>query len=188
MADATRNLYIVVTQSGSALSGFLKHVTGAPYNHVSISLEDDLSEMYSFGRLHPYNPLNGGFVMESPHFGTFKRFAGTDALVLCKQITEEQYDDIKSFLETMYKNKHRYRYNTIGLILAAFGIIYHDEDRFYCSEFVREVLVRFQVESALQFPDIVKPIDFLQIKDTREIYRGKLRNFKAVYPAPVADG
>ena len=31
------------------------------FSHVSISLDAQLNHMYSFGRLHPYNPFWGGF-------------------------------------------------------------------------------------------------------------------------------
>ena len=70
-------VYIVISQTGTALSRVLKFITGAKYNHASISLVPDLSKMYSFGRVNPYNPVHGGFVVESPHYGTFKRFSGT---------------------------------------------------------------------------------------------------------------
>jgi hypothetical protein len=76
----SQTIYIVISQTGTALSRILKFVTGAKYNHASISLVPDLSTMYSFGRLHPRNPFLGGFVVESPHSGTFKRFSGTTPL------------------------------------------------------------------------------------------------------------
>lgn len=84
-------VYIVISQTGTALSRVLKFITGAKYNHASISLVPDLSKMYSFGRTNPYNPVHGGFVVESPHYGTFKRFSGTKVEVLSVSVSEGQY-------------------------------------------------------------------------------------------------
>ena len=43
-------------------------------NFRLVERDRDLERMYSFGRRHPYNPFWGGFVIESPRTGTFKRF------------------------------------------------------------------------------------------------------------------
>lgn len=74
MSNQNRQLYIVISQTGTLLSRILKQITGAEYNHASISLSRDLERMYSFGRRHPYNPFLGGFVIESPRTGTSSVF------------------------------------------------------------------------------------------------------------------
>ena len=82
-------VYVVVTQTGTVLSRILKAITHANYNHVSLSVDPTLRTMYSFGRKNAYNPFFGGFVMESPHFGTFKRFSETDAVALSRSRLRE---------------------------------------------------------------------------------------------------
>ena len=52
-----RKIYIVLSQSGSMVSFILKLITKTPYNHVSISIEDDCKPMYSFGRKYAYFPF-----------------------------------------------------------------------------------------------------------------------------------
>ena len=47
-------VYVVVSQTGTILSLMLKFFTKAKYNHASISLDNKLDEMYSFGRKYPY--------------------------------------------------------------------------------------------------------------------------------------
>lgn len=39
-----------------------------PLNHVSIALDRELTEVYSFGRKQPDNPFIGGFVKEDIFF------------------------------------------------------------------------------------------------------------------------
>ena len=90
MNGTHKQIFIVITQTGTMLSRILKRITGAEYNHASLSLSQDLTRMYSFGRMHPYNPFWGGFVIESPHAGTFRRFSDTTAIILAVEITEER--------------------------------------------------------------------------------------------------
>ena len=72
-------IYIVASQTGTVPSRLIKRVTRARFNHVSISLDEQLDTMYSFARRHPYNPVWGGYVKESPLTGTFARFPKTQA-------------------------------------------------------------------------------------------------------------
>ena len=127
MSNQNRQLYIVISQTGTLLSRILKQITGAEYNHASISLSRDLERMHSFGRRHPYNPFWGGFVIESPRTGTFKRFSETKVLVLSVSVTEEQHAALKEMLDVMWKRRRKYSYNYIGLCLAYFHVVWKQE-------------------------------------------------------------
>lgn len=171
-------IYVVVTQTGTILSRILKIITRAEYNHVSVTYDASLDVMYSFGRKNPYNPFWGGFVRESPHFGTFKRFTQTEAVVLCLPADAEKRQEVARRLEEMYRNRHDYGYNTLGLLLAAFRISYRRENRYYCSEFVKAFLEECQLISSDAVGRIPKPVEFLSLHDGKEIYRGKLRLYQ----------
>ena len=173
----SQTIYVVISQTGTILSRILKVITGAKYNHASLSLVPDLETMYSFGRLHPYNPVHGGFVEESPHRGTFKRFRNTKVTVLSIAVTDEQYRALKEKLESMLENKDRYHYNYVGLFLAGVKIPYHQRRCYYCSEFVKEMLVRHGIRGADQLASIVEPMHFLQLPDANYVYCGKLCDF-----------
>ena len=150
MSNQNKQLYIVISQTGTLLSRILKQITGAEYNHASISLSRDLERMYSFGRRHPYNPFWGGFVIESPRTGTFKRFSETKVLVLSVSVTEEQH---------------------------AFHIVWKQESCYYCSEFVGELLTKSRVDGTEQLrSSIIQPMQFLRVPHTL-LYFGKLREY-----------
>ena len=55
-----KKIYIVLTYTGTILSRLVKYYTKKEYSHVSISLDENLEEMYSFGRLNAYIPFIGG--------------------------------------------------------------------------------------------------------------------------------
>lgn len=172
-----KQIYIVISQTGTVLSRMLKFITHDDYNHVSIALNDDLALMYSFGRLNSYFPLPGGFVVESPHFGTFKRFFNTKVIVLSLRVDNDNYEAIKSHIENMVVSAKEYHYNYLGVLLAAFKIVYKENKSFYCSEFVRDILQRIDANGIQGFEGIIKPEDFLNLPETYCIYKGKLANY-----------
>lgn len=170
-----RNIYIVLSQTGTVFSRALKFVTGAKYNHVSISLSPTLEKMYSFGRLNPYNPFIGGFVEEGKHKGTFQRFKNTEVMVLELTVDEEKYAGIQSLINYFIQKKTKFHYNYWGIVLACFKKNFAPSNRFYCSQFVRAVLAWLDIENACELPDIVRPIDFLKLTNKKIVYSGLLQ-------------
>lgn len=169
--------YIVVSQTGTILSKIIRLITKAQYNHVSLSLKSDLSTMYSFGRVNPYNPVVGGLVIESPKIGTFARFKETEVIIVKVEITEEQKNKLKNRLESMYRRRKLYHYNYLGLFFAALHICYKKKNCYYCSEFVRDVLIKSRIFAEEKFDKIVHPMKFLKLEEANIIYQGKLRLF-----------
>lgn len=49
-----KKIYIILTFTGTALSRIIKFATKVEFAHVSIALDEELNEMYSFGRINPY--------------------------------------------------------------------------------------------------------------------------------------
>ena len=161
------------------MSRILKFITGAEYNHVSISLDPTLQTIYSFGRLWAYNPFTGGFVKESISSGTFKRFYKTKAVVLSLDISQKKYDSIGEYFEYLTQNKRSFHYNYLGLFLAVFRICYTRDNRYYCSEFVKNVFERFSLCEEMSFSRIPQPIHFLDVPETQVVYRGELQKYSA---------
>lgn len=172
-----KNIYIVVSQTGSIVSRIIRWVTGDKYTHAAISFDEDLSEMYSFGRIYPNNPVIGGFVKESPAYGTMKKFRMADIVVIKLSVLEEKYREINEYIASMYAERKKYHYNYIGLFLARHGLHYKRTNYFYCSEFVKDLLERFHLIGDKEFGDVVRPIELLNLKEGEIVYQGKLCEF-----------
>ena len=170
-----KKIYIILTHTGTTLSKIIKSYTKDEFSHVSISLDEELEEMYSFGRLHPYNQFLGGFVHEYIDKGTFKRFYKTKARVYSLEVTEEQYENIRSTIKQVEKEKDKYKFNILGLIAVGFHKKIKGEKSFYCAEFVKYVLEKTGIDIGL--PTIVKPEHFKNKKELQEIYSGLLRKY-----------
>ena len=171
-----KNIYIVMTQTGTLLSKIIKGYTGCEYAHVSISLDKNLDEMYSFGRLNPYNPFWGGFIHERVNSGTFKRFKNTIAGIVELEVTDEQYNNLRNIIKKMEERINPCRFNILGLILVGFNIKYEMEDHFYCAEFLKYLFEECNIENNL--PRLVAPDDFKNIKGIKYIYKGKLSEYR----------
>ena len=171
-----KKIYVILSHTGTILSKIIRINTGAEYTHASIALDENLKKMYSFGRLNPYIAFIGGFVRESKNFGTFKRFKNTEVSILEMEVTDEQYDEINHNIAYMKKNKRKYSFNYLGLVLAGINKKNTNSYRFYCSEFVKYLLEKANVDLD-NLPDVTKPEDFKKLKNTKIIYKGYLRDY-----------
>ena len=174
-------IYLVLSQTGTLLSRLLKYITKAKYNHISISLDKNLQHMYSFSRRNAYNPVWGGFMMESPFYGAMRRFRNTKAIIMRVPVSDRQYQELENFLVQMYAEKEKYHYNISGLLLASLGIVYHQKNKYYCSEFVRDTLEKFKIVDTDYFNPITIPEDFLRLDKIEIIYIGNLREYAIHY-------
>ena len=170
-----KEIYIVLTHTGTVLSKIIKNYTQDEFSHVSISLDKELKEMYSFGRLNPYNPFLGGFVHEGINVGTFKRFGNTVCKIYSLYVTDEQYKNAKGIIEYIESSKQLQGFNIIGLLAVGFNKKIAFENSFYCAEFVKYVLDKSGIENNLT--EIIKKEDFKNVQGLNEVYSGRLRKF-----------
>ena len=177
-----KKIYIILTYTGTILSKIIKCYTKDEFSHVSIALDPQLKQMYSFGRLNPYNPFWGGFVHEGINIGTFKRFSRTKAKIYSLEINDEQYEKLKYAIFYIKKLRRYYKFNTLGLFAVGIKMKIKNEKSFYCAEFVKHVLDKAKIKTEL--PDLVKPEDFKQIKNMKLEYDGLLKFYK-YYPKMI---
>lgn len=169
-----KKIYIVLTYTGTILSKIVKVYTRREFSHVSIALDEDLKEMYSFGRINAYNPFWAGFVHEDVNKGTFKRFKRTKARVYSLTVKDEQYEKVKEVIRNIQNNKLDYSFNILGLLGVVVNYKIKRERYFYCAEFVKYVLEQSNI---CYLPDIVKPEDFKDIDNLNVVYNGQLREY-----------
>lgn len=171
-----KKIYIILTHTGTMLSKIIKCYTKDEFSHVSIALDSNLNQMYSFGRLKPYNPFLAGFVHERINKGTFKRFFKTRAKVYSLQIEDTQYEKLKCAIFYIKKLRREYKFNIFGLFAVGFKIKIRGVKSFYCAEFVKYVLDQADIKTKL--PELVRPEDFKLIKNIKVEYDGFLRLYR----------
>ncbi|MGE7915745.1 hypothetical protein [Lysinibacillus xylanilyticus] len=174
-------IYIVLTKTGTLLSKAIGMYTGKEMNHASIAFDEELFDMYSFGRKQLNNPLSGGFLREDAERGLFET---ADCVIYRCRVSQYQFLEMMKFVRYMYLNRDRYKYNFIGL----FGVVMQREVRreraYFCSQFVAMLLkvggLKIYQNPALMTPDCIAQLPYLE-----KVYAGKLAEYLQVVRAPA---
>ena len=175
-----RQIYILLSHTGSILSKLINIYTRKSFTHVSIGLDQDLDELYSFGRVRPYNPVIGGFVQEDILNGTYKRFPKTKCAIYSLNVNEDQYGRLEEEIQRFKKDQKKYGYNLIGL----FGVLFHypvyRQYNYFCSQFVSEVLSNSGINIIEKSPGLTSPTDFIGCEGLEVVYEGPIKNYKTL--------
>lgn len=168
-------IYFVFTDTGTNLSRIINYYTKNSLNHVSIAFDEELSEVYSFGRTQPRNPFSGGFVQEDIESEFLKN---ANCAVYSYDISKEEVEIILRNIKKIEASKEYYRYNFMGLIGIILQIEIKRKKAFFCSEFVATMLT--DAESVT----LSKPNCFITPEDIRKevtmelLYQGKLSDYR----------
>ena len=76
----------------------------------------------------------------------------------------------------MYNHRKLYSYNYLGIIFAWAGICFKHDNWYYCSEFVRDILIEYNIIHGSN-REIVHPSDMLSLESTSIVYMGLLQNY-----------
>lgn len=169
-----KDIYILLTKTGTVLSKTIAKVTKDPYTHVGISLDKELTELYSFGRKSKYNPLNNGFVKEEMVGSIYEKNMECDCAMYKMQVTDEQYFKLKHEIMIMKLTESYYSYNLLGLVYYYIGLERKRENKYFCSEFVSEMLHRIDALPEGFVPERIRPADFTKMDVFQEVYSGSL--------------
>lgn len=174
-------IYVVTSNTGTALSRVIKQATSVPYVHASISLDDSLSCMYSFGRKHPRNPFFGGLVQEAINEGLYALKPNTVARIYELPVEEYQFERIESILEEMWSRREEYKYDVAALPLMQFNrYVDESENHHVCSTFVASVLQYADIRFIDKHIKLVQPGDFYELErleGCRVHYEGLLKEY-----------
>jgi len=172
----TKNIYILLSHTGTLFTKAIKFYTKAPYNHTSLALNEDLSEIYSFGRKNPLNPFVAGFVNENETeiYGYFK---DTTCAIYKLEMNADIYEKIKMSILLFERDKESYKYNLIGLLGVIANSPVKRKNAYFCSQFVYAVLEQNGVKLFDKPAELVIPKDFHYCKELKLIYQGRLLDY-----------
>jgi hypothetical protein len=109
-------------------------VSGRKYAHVSISLDNKDEYFYAFN--------SKGFHKEYPR----KHKNRTKNHVCYRlEVTKEQYEELTEIIHNFEKEKEKYHYNWIGIFLCIVGIPFVMKNRYFCSQFITDILQKAKV-------------------------------------------
>lgn len=164
-----------MSYTGSIFSKILRFILRSKFVHVSIGLDEELQNVYSFGRKRPSTMFPCGFVQENiEEISSF--FKDAECQIFELEIDEEQYKILKQEINSFIANEKEYGYNIFGLMPLNFNIRLERKRHFVCSQFVGRLLQNAHIYQNNKNYSLIKPKDIMEIDDLHKIYEGKIRN------------
>ena len=175
-----REIYIVLSRTGTMFSNIIALFTQKEYSHVSLSLDSSFTQMFSFGRKIPSKVLPAGLVEENLYDGVFAMYPNSRCLVYKVNITDEQFTYLQNEINNFFENKDKYKYSVLGTVTAYFNKPHKREYYYFCSQFVAELLINSGIYKTDKLPEVIKPMDLLEIENKTLFYEGLINEDKAV--------
>lgn len=171
-------IHILLTRSGTLLSQLIALATCAEHTHVSVSLDPDLRDFYSFARRSRL-PLPAGLVRERLTEGYWGRHPGIPCTLLSLPVDTSVYTRIEQRLAQMNGRADEYRYSLLGVLLCGADIVHRRPDHYFCSQFVGELLAASGAVSLPCDTSLLHPDDFLALPAVRTCFSGTLGELAA---------
>ncbi len=160
---------------------FLRFFTGGKYNHVSVSSNRELTELYSFARRYRCAPLVGGFVKENP-----TRFSFDDKrteIMICEiPVSSERKSALMDRFAEMKREREKYIYNFFSAAAVPIRREIRVKDAYTCVEFAVQMLAL--VGYTLKGRSYVGLDDLMGLLEKYKIYEG---DFPENLPTDIFD-
>lgn len=168
-----RKLYVLLTQFPGLDAKAMRYYTRFPYTHASVGLEEDLNTFYSF--------VNKGFIVED--ISRYNK-PGRDPFPCALyelDVPQPIYDAVKRMLQNFIKDRSNLRYDTLGLFLSLVKIPNRRQGRYFCSQFVAEVLHRSKAATLKKNTALYLPKDLHRLQDLKMIFQGDLLRMSKMF-------
>jgi hypothetical protein len=163
-----KKIYILLTKHTTMTARILRLFTLNEYTHSSISLERD-------GTHYSFNPVRG-FTIERP---IQKKRGTTPCKLYCVDVPERTYAEIEARIKWFVDNPDEYKFNYVGLVLSILHIPIGFGNRYFCSQFVSDILTASDATPLLKRPNRYFPRHF-QREDSLELtFNGTADTFDA---------
>lgn len=137
----TRTLYVMISRTATRMAKFIRHCSGYPYNHVSLTLDPNFRTWYSFARYHKDAPFYSGFIREP-----VERFLDdghdVDVRIFSIEIPEEQAQRIEQLFLHAGQPENRLMYNYFDAAASVLGLKIAIAGAYTCLSFTCAILGR----------------------------------------------
>lgn len=166
--NKTETIYLLLSRFFNRGAKIIEMMTGCYYSHTSIGLSEDMNKFYTF--------VVKGFMVED-----LNRYANkTDFEMPCQlyelKVTPEEYDRVKRILRFYVKNKSKMAYTQLGVAMALLRIPFRQKHKYFCSEFVAEVLKRGKIMKNKRPASICMSKHIIRNTKVKRIYEGNVRD------------
>ena len=170
-----QNIYIVLSRTETGFARTLRSIGGLEYNHSAISLDKDLTQLYSFARSEQYGWLTARLVHETTDRYLVNAKDDIPIKVYRIPVTQEQYEWVKNTIYEI-RDDPKFMYNLLSVLTYPVLGGFSTYKAFSCSEFVAYVLKH--IGFTLRKPQHrYRPDDLQPLLKHYLCYEGKLLSF-----------
>lgn len=145
-----KRINIMLIKYSDWVSSLVYLAGGFGYTHVSIGLGEDPETYYSF---------NGkGFCEEN--LAKYRRHGVKKSFSYQLEVSDEAFEKLALCIEEFRQKREQYRYSALGALLCHLHIPVKWKDRYFCSQFVAEVLLRSGAVPMKKKPVLYLPNQF----------------------------
>lgn len=125
-----KKINILLTKYSDLTSNLIYHIAGHGYTHASVALGDSPQEYYSFN----YK----GFAIET--LEKHKRRGVRRSRCYQVNVSDEAYRLMEEKIKIFKENKRHYKYSRIAVLCCVLHLPLKFRNRYFCSQFVAELL------------------------------------------------
>ena len=168
-----KEIYVLLSYTGTWFSRLIRVFTHSKYTHASIALDENCTDLFGFSR-RTLRPYPAGFMKEDLKKGVFGKNPKSKCAMFRARVDNETYAKIREELLRMYAHKDFFSYNYVSPFLCFFRIPHHSGAKYFCSEFVAEILDKNGIITLEKPASLVKPKDLARYNDLTLVYTGTI--------------
>jgi hypothetical protein len=165
-AGGTKKIYILLTKHKNLTAILLRLFTWHEYTHSSIALERD-------GAHYSFNPVRG-FTIERP---IQRKRSATPCRLYCVEVDEGTYAEIETRIKWFVDNPDAYKFNYVGLVFSILHIPVGIGNRYFCSQFVSDLITSSAAAALCKRPTRYFPRHFPKEESLTLTFNGEAGSF-----------
>ena len=170
--NETKTIFVLLTERKDRFSRLCRSATRSQYTHASIGLEDQKRRFYGF-------LTKGGFRAESPKISAKLGDGDAQCALYKLEVDEASYEEIKAHINTFRENASLYKYSYLGALLCFLRIPHKFKRKYFCSQFIAELLISGKAVKLKKRPSVFRPDDFMREPQFQLCFQGDLMSLAA---------
>ncbi len=177
-------VFVLLSRSQTYIAKKIRKVTGDTFSHSSLAFDEKLETLVSFARRFRYVPVPAGLMREDLGKGYFGHHQDIFCRLVEFEVSEDSFLRMKDRVEGMLKEYRKYKYDIKGLFAAHKGIRNERPFRYFCSQFVSEILEMSDDISLPKVPFFMRPQDIAEMPGGRCVFEGTVKELRSYVKRP----
>lgn len=179
------SLYIFLTRTESIVSRIVHFFTNDTYTHSAIAFDEELKDIYSSARKNGIKMFPAGPCREHLDRGFYARVGRTPCAVLELRVSDEVYRRAKAEINWFMEHQDEFKFNALGIIACKFGIAWQRRNKFFCSQFVAEILRRSKAAELPKENCLMRPGDYIFLPRIKKVFEGDIGELRSRHKVSI---